>query len=174
MQKFKGNPVVIEAVQWNGNNLLEVIRHTGQKASAMDYKWEDYEDLVSRNGLTILTPEGVMDASIGDWITKNVNGECYPCKPDIFEAITIPCNNGFEIIDCDHCEKSYADISIMCKNSVKHKKPTLVELIVSDIENEIKGRRGIGREYTSCDADIQQEIRESFGEIIKKHLYIAK
>ena len=24
-------------------------------------------------------------ASIGDWIIKGVQGECYPCKPDIFE-----------------------------------------------------------------------------------------
>ena len=35
--------------------------------------------------LRIKTLEGVMDARIGDYIIKGVNGECYPCKPDIFE-----------------------------------------------------------------------------------------
>lgn len=35
--------------------------------------------------IKIETLEGVMDASIGDWIIKGVNGEFYPCKPDIFE-----------------------------------------------------------------------------------------
>ena len=29
--------------------------------------------------------EGDMEASIGDYIIKCVNGEFYPCKPDIFD-----------------------------------------------------------------------------------------
>ena len=82
--KFRKKPVVIDAVQWTGENLLQVIRFTGQHASAMSYKWEDYEDLVSRDGLKIFTLEGVMKASIGDWIIKGVNGEHYPIKADIF------------------------------------------------------------------------------------------
>lgn len=32
----------------------------------------------------IETLEGVMKANIGDWIITGVNGEKYPCKPDIF------------------------------------------------------------------------------------------
>lgn len=35
--------------------------------------------------LSILTLEGSMLANVNDWIIKGVNGECYPCKPDIFE-----------------------------------------------------------------------------------------
>ena len=34
--------------------------------------------------LVIHTLEGDMEASIGDYIIKGVNGEFYPCKPDIF------------------------------------------------------------------------------------------
>jgi hypothetical protein len=33
----------------------------------------------------IETLEGNMRASIGDWIITGINGERYPCKPDIFE-----------------------------------------------------------------------------------------
>ncbi|MBP3226487.1 MAG: hypothetical protein J6M08_06160 [Methanobrevibacter sp.] len=32
----------------------------------------------------IPTPEGVMKASVGDYIITGVSGEQYPCKPDIF------------------------------------------------------------------------------------------
>ena len=35
--------------------------------------------------IIIPTLEGDMKASPGDWIITGVNGEQYPCKPDIFE-----------------------------------------------------------------------------------------
>lgn len=34
--------------------------------------------------IIISTLEGDMKASKGDWIITGVNGEQYPCKPDIF------------------------------------------------------------------------------------------
>lgn len=34
----------------------------------------------------IITLEGRMTASVGDYIIKGVQGELYPCKPDIFLA----------------------------------------------------------------------------------------
>lgn len=83
--KFRKKPVVIEAIQWTGKNLLDVIRHTGLNPSATHFKWEEYEDIVRMNGLKIFTLEGKMSAQIGDWIIKGVKGECYPCKPEIFE-----------------------------------------------------------------------------------------
>lgn len=38
-------------------------------------------------GFYVLIPtlEGDMKARVGDFIIKGVNGEFYPCKPDIFE-----------------------------------------------------------------------------------------
>lgn len=35
--------------------------------------------------MDIETLEGVMHAPVGDYIITGVNGEKYPCKPDIFE-----------------------------------------------------------------------------------------
>jgi sulfatase maturation enzyme AslB (radical SAM superfamily) len=35
--------------------------------------------------LSIFTLEGPHLVSWGDWIIQGVNGEIYPCKPDIFE-----------------------------------------------------------------------------------------
>ena len=36
--------------------------------------------------LLVPTLEGVMRANIGDWLIRGVQGEVYPCRPDIFEA----------------------------------------------------------------------------------------
>ena len=40
--------------------------------------------------LDIDTLEGTMHADIGDWIITGIQGEQYPCKPDIFEATYEP------------------------------------------------------------------------------------
>lgn len=73
--KYRKKPVVIEAVQFDGTD------------ESVDWL---YDELVNgdigRNsrGLYIKTLEGVMTADIGDYIIKGINGEFYPCKPDIF------------------------------------------------------------------------------------------
>lgn len=43
--------------------------------------------------IIIHTLEGDMKASIGDYIITGVNGEKYPCKPDIFEKTYEVVNN---------------------------------------------------------------------------------
>lgn len=40
--------------------------------------------------MNIETLEGMMHAEPGDWIITGVNGERYPCKPDIFEKTYEP------------------------------------------------------------------------------------
>ena len=65
--KYRKKPVIIEAIQWNGRNSLELIEFTNNK-------------LFPR----LETLEGIITASIGDFIIKGVNGEYYPCKPEIF------------------------------------------------------------------------------------------
>jgi len=90
MAKFRKKPVVIEAVQWTGDNLREVIDFTGLHPSANKWSWEEYEAVVASEGLKIFTLEGPLMATVGDWIIKGVKGEFYPCKPDIFEATYEP------------------------------------------------------------------------------------
>lgn len=86
MSKFRKKPVEIEAVQWTGDNLKEVIAFTGRHTSSAEWSWSFFEEVVCANGLKIFTLEGPLKASVGDWIIKGVKGEFYPCKPDIFEA----------------------------------------------------------------------------------------
>lgn len=91
---FTKKPVTIEAIQWTGKNLREVIAFTDgppdTRTTHAGMAWEAYTDLVARDGLKIYTLEGKMLASPGDWIIRGVKGEMYPCKDDIFEATYSP------------------------------------------------------------------------------------
>lgn len=80
--KYRKKPVVIEAIQWTGDNWNEIggfipVPETtmGEKFPSDDH-WRIYID----------TLEGRMTCELNDWIIKGVKGEFYPCKPDIFEA----------------------------------------------------------------------------------------
>lgn len=48
--------------------------------------------------MLIKTLEGSMCANPGDWIITGVQGERYPCKPDIFAET-------YEPVDCEQGEK---------------------------------------------------------------------
>lgn len=76
--KYRKKPVVIEAVQWDGMKVSEV---TDWVETALE------DNTLFRMGCDVIvsTLEGRMKASVGDYIIKGVNGELYPCKPDIFE-----------------------------------------------------------------------------------------
>lgn len=88
--RFRKKPVVIEAVQWTGQNLGELLAFTGKHPEWNEWfeNFKAYEAYVKANGsvFKIVTLEGTMDATPGDWIIKGVKGEFYPCKPDIFAA----------------------------------------------------------------------------------------
>lgn len=84
-QKFKKIPVEIDAMLFrtnneNGNgNLNDICIWANQGKQPTDlHLWH--------NGTNIFvqTLEGTMTANVGDYIIRGVNGEFYPCKPDIF------------------------------------------------------------------------------------------
>jgi len=85
MELYCKKPVVVEAIQWTGDNLKEIISFTGLNDSAKRWTWEEYEQVVAKEGLKIFTLEGSLIAPIGWWIIKGIKGEFYPCDPDIFE-----------------------------------------------------------------------------------------
>jgi hypothetical protein len=79
MAQYRKKPIVIEAIQLED---LEV--YTLMSIQHLVGLGKDIFE-VKGDGLIIKTLEGDMRASIGDWIIKGVQGEFYPCKPDIFE-----------------------------------------------------------------------------------------
>jgi hypothetical protein len=81
--KYRKKPIVIDAFQYKGNGNFE-------NPDLPYWIWMAFETgvLWSKEGqdpLLIKTLEGSLSVSPDDWIIRGVNGELYPCKPDIFE-----------------------------------------------------------------------------------------
>lgn len=73
MGKYRKKPVVIEALQFTLDNYKECEEFLeGNHDNTLNYP-------------NIKTLEGTMRVSLHDYIIKGVQGEFYPCKPDIFK-----------------------------------------------------------------------------------------
>jgi hypothetical protein len=81
MARFCKKPVIVEAVRYTGGNSAEIANFVGK----ISLEYRDRLQFV-----LIETLEGEMAAKPGDWIIKGVNGEFYPCKPDIFDKTYEP------------------------------------------------------------------------------------
>lgn len=97
MSKYVKKPVVVEAVKYNGNNIEEVKEFMKEQLDKLHFESMDASNLEEGklsmvDFLAIQTLEGVMTVSDGDYIIKGVNGEFYPCKPDIFKKKYEPYN----------------------------------------------------------------------------------
>jgi hypothetical protein len=78
--RYRKKPVVIEAVQYLPENVDELVAFL-PAGTVFD----------GREGPVLIeTLEGTMSGQVGDWIIKGVQGEFYPCKPEIFEATYEP------------------------------------------------------------------------------------
>ena len=78
--RFRKKPIVIEAIQMTLENSDKIRDWIPPEIFTSKFVGE-----LSTVAAAIKTLEGTMIASEGDWIIKGVNGEFYPCKPDIFE-----------------------------------------------------------------------------------------
>lgn len=109
MAKYRKKPVVIEAIQWfeNGDHpqdKSEMITGTNNEQFLSEGKVirlyrtpkNDGNETCSHCGKLfhvhgwIDTLEGGHIVCPGDWVITGVNGERYPCKPDIFEKTYEP------------------------------------------------------------------------------------
>ena len=116
MAQYRKKPVVIEAVRWRGyTSNLGITVEAADNEDVSEARWEPIPEWlpktlpvcethestgrlrvevgeIKRHGedLYIGTLEGEMCARPGDWIIRGVQGEIYPCKPDIFAATYDP------------------------------------------------------------------------------------
>lgn len=74
VKSYKKVPVTIQALQWTGSNQREVLEFC-----------KGHAKVSSSGGIVVDTLEGTLTASEGDFIIRGVDGEFYPCKPDIFK-----------------------------------------------------------------------------------------
>lgn len=89
MAKYRKKPVIVEAIQLIDNDeILAKISSFMGKAIMIDHSKRPIT-------LNIETLEGTMIATEYDYIIKGVNGEFYPCKPDIFEKTYEKAETGY-------------------------------------------------------------------------------
>lgn len=76
VRQYRKKPVVIDAMHVTANTPLDqILAFVGQ---------ENIEIVGLRPGIKTL--EGTMVIGENDYVIKGVQGEFYPCKPDIFKA----------------------------------------------------------------------------------------
>ena len=162
-------PVAIEAMQLVGNDAV--------------YKWieentqglfDPLSDEAPGSGvsidpadgnLLIATLEGVMKANPGDWIIRGVQGEFYPCKPDIFEVTYQPAADRAVGAPADERGEQF-DRAIAVHDRA------LREQIARDIEKHYLGPDS-GRRFDGRDAPDAAE-REAFDEGLQLAARIAR
>ena len=73
IKQYRKKPVVIEAIKYDGTNENQII------------EWATPHVFRRYDKLAVVTLEGDMLVTVGDYIIKGVKGEFYPCKADIFD-----------------------------------------------------------------------------------------
>lgn len=89
--RAKKKPAIIECFKWDGDFKFQdgiyyvpIWAVIAQKEGVLFFK--------DQGELFIKTLEGDMHVIVGDYVIQGVNGEIYPCKPDIFHKT-------YEIVD---------------------------------------------------------------------------
>lgn len=81
VNKYRKKPVIIEAIQLNASLYQDVIHSNISDLIT----FSQGAVTVDMFGPIVKTLEGYMRISPGDYLIKGIQGEYYPCKPDIFE-----------------------------------------------------------------------------------------
>ena len=107
--QFRKKPVVIEAFQWDGT--AQCLQQLAVWATRADLASKQARgipvvegehqslpiDAVSKGGglfeLEIKTLNGVITCNVGEWVICGVQGEFYPCDPEIFLQTYEPVGN---------------------------------------------------------------------------------
>jgi len=167
--KYRKKPVIVEATQW--------------------HKMGDHPKVLIEYHQGLMVPcvwtlEGLMQVTPGDWIITGVQGEHYPCKPDIF-ALTYEAaqpeqepvawmNNkdfepirvrimqeAYELADRNDSE-SYNAIKVMCgdvQRMLPPKRPW-VGLTEKEIDNFFKAVWGPKVTFADFIRSIEQALKE--------------
>lgn len=82
--KYRKKPVVIDAFQYGVDYRPDWFCNKVTTNEIITY-WGDDQLNAENTYCEIKTLEGVMRGDYLDFIIQGINGEIYPCKPDIFE-----------------------------------------------------------------------------------------
>jgi hypothetical protein len=108
--QFRKKPVIVDAVEVKVGCYKSMVQHFNEEpGNSYGYvigTKSPYGDFIAHSlsatgkdgfEMWIKTLEDTMTASYGDWIIKGVNGQFYPCKPDVLQKTYEIVDKGFEI-----------------------------------------------------------------------------
>lgn len=93
MAKYRKKPVIVEAFKMGIDPIPDWFMDKVTANEVILHSVPFHESRPHNYGQTycdIMTLEGTMRGDYGDYIIKGVQGEIYPCKPDIFEQTYEP------------------------------------------------------------------------------------
>jgi hypothetical protein len=96
--KYRKKPIVIEAVQFTGDNFQEVIQFTGTsrlfRPVPEERLRETKQHFPYEAGVLAEVYDYLHETWVGvkanQWIIKGISDEFYPCEPNVFEATYEP------------------------------------------------------------------------------------
>jgi hypothetical protein len=158
--RYRMKPVVIEAMRYETTiRCIDAIQGWAGMEPRGDGTWRPRIDQPQQFGpLVVHTLEGDMTAQPGDWIIRGVQGEFYPCKPDIFALTYEPAPAVARPVAADGGASAGAEI------------PEDIALALSDLQRESRavGEYGYGpdrgrfeREEAKARAECDAEIRSA-------------
>ena len=92
IKQYKRKPLLVTAVQWTGDNLMEVTAFVDNKpieefkADLNEKVWTTYETSIKEHGQIVeLSPD--VFAYPNDYIIRGIDKELRPCSPDTFNKV---------------------------------------------------------------------------------------
>ena len=89
IKQYRRRPLPVTAVQWTGDNLMEVTAFINNKsieefkATLNEKVWITYETLIKEHELTIGLSSDI-SVHLNDYIIRDIDKELRPCSPDVF------------------------------------------------------------------------------------------
>ena len=171
MQKFVKKPVVIEAIQYDGENIEVIENFVGKKLSTVMSSDVDVN-------LIIPTLEGDMPALKNDWIIKGVKGEFYSCKPDIFKQSynIVEENNGVLTEGEKRVRTSFNVSALKTVDTVKQLMAEAINLLSHD-QNDVASYYYDNlntTQYRELSADYQREVATAKTKIEEAAMWAVK
>lgn len=85
---YRKKPVTIRALRWTGDNTEEIREFTdgGFREIPLEHRTEEQREQDVYAEVWDYLHSTWVGVKVGQWIIKGVQGEHYPCDPDVFEA----------------------------------------------------------------------------------------
>lgn len=97
--KYRKKPIVIDAFRWT----FDIVPDWWKELKGVT--------VIPNTGSALIpTLEGIMKAEVGDYIIRGVQGEVYPCKPDIFAQTYELVSDEKSDPRCPECDLPWSEV----------------------------------------------------------------